>query len=205
MANYKEILGKKFKDGMTAEEVLALLEKVDLGNLADGSYVAKGDYDAKDGEIAKLQKELKAYKDKEKANLSDEEKTRYELDNLTKTQETLRQELEMYKLKDAIMHNGFSEEECAKIMAAQQDGSNVSAVYAEIMKERTEAAVQSAKAEMTQKGTPNAPIGNDEILGTANEQKSPDVLLAEEIARANLVDTKGLDSIKDAYTLGEDK
>lgn len=205
MANYKEILGKKFKDGMTADEVLALLEKVDLGNLADGSYVAKGEYDAKDGEIVKLQKELKAYKDKEKASLSDEEKTRYELERLTESQELLKQELEKYKLKDAIMQNGFSEEECEKIMHAQSNNENVSAVYAAIIKERTEAAVQSVKAEMTQKGTPNAPTGSAEIMGTANEEKSPDVALAEEIARANMVDTRSLGNIKDAYTLGGDK
>ena len=202
MANYKEILGKKFKEGMTAEEVLNLLEKIDLGNLADGSYIAKKDYDAKEGELEKLQKELKAFEEKARENLSGEEKTKYEIQELTKSLEAQKAELERYKLKDAIMKNGFSADECDQILSAQDKGENVASVYANIIKERTEAAVKSAKAEMTKTGTPSAPIGGDDIMSNQSN-KSDDVLLAEEIAKANLIDTKSIAEIKDAYSGGD--
>ena len=202
MANYKEILGKKIKEGMTAEEILNLLEKVDLGNLADGSYIAKGEYDAKEGEIAKLQKELKAFQDKERANLSDEEKTKFELAEMAKNLEAQKAELERYKLKDAIMQNGFTAKECDQILSAQEKGEDVASVYASIIKERTDEAVKSAKAEMTKMGTPPAPAGSEDVSG-GQSNKSEDVLLAEEIAKANLTDTKGIAEIKDAYSSGD--
>lgn len=198
MANYKDILGKNFKEGMTAEEVLEQLENVDLGNLTDGSYISREEYAAMNGEMAKLQKELRAYKDKEKASMSAEEQNKYELQKLTEDLEAQRAELGMYKLKEEIMKSGFSTEECDKIVAAQKEGKNVANVYAEILKERTEAAVKSAQAEMIKTGTPPAPNGSADILA-ANGEKSPDVLLAEELAKENMVDTKGLAEIKESY------
>lgn len=198
MANYKDILGKKIKEGMSAEEILELLDNVDLGNPADGSYIGKEEYAAMNGEIAKLQKEIRSYKDKEKESLSADERTKYELQKLTEDLEAQKQELSKYKLKEQIIKSGFSTEECEQIMAAQEKGENLAGVYASIMKERTEAAVKSAQAEMIKAGTPPAPNGSDDILA-AGKDKSPDVALAEELARENLTDTQGIDSIKSSY------
>ena len=94
------------------------------------------------------------------------------------------------------MASGFSADECAKIIDAQNKGENVAAIYADIMKARTEDAVKSAKAEMTKKQTPPPPQGKD----TPPDEDDEEVAFVKQLAQSNLTDNKSINAAKGAYS-----
>lgn len=196
--NYKEILGDKYKDGMSAEEVLSLLDGFNLHNLSDGNYVNRGKLDEKNAEISKLQQALNDYKQKEASNLTDAQKRDLEFSNLKQDIEKLSRENERFRLKETILESGFSSEECNKILEAQENKQNVAAVYASIMKARTEDAIKSAKAEMIKKGTPPPPQGSDLPNDTEEDEN---VAFIKEMAEANLTNQQSINSVKGAYSI----
>lgn len=202
--NIKELLGDKYKDTLTADEKLALLETLNLADLSSGNYVDKGKIDAKNGEIAKLQETINSYKKKEFESLDDAQKKDVEYQNLAKANKDLQDLIAEYKLKDTIMSSGYTADECNQIIEASKAGKDLAPIYANIMKTRTDEAVKSAKAELTKNGVPPAPDGSDS--GTnPNAKKSEDVLMAEMIAKSTLNDDKSIDSIKEAYSsIGKD-
>ena len=196
--NYKEILGDKYTDGMKAEEVLALLEGFNLHNLSDGTYVAKGKIDEKNAEIAKLRDVVNAYKQKEADGMTDAQKRDLEFAKLKEDMAALNKENQRYRLKETILDSGFSAEECAKILAAQESGENIAAVYAGIMNAKIAEAVKSAKAEMIKTSTPPPPQGKDMVSGDAD---SPEIALVKSIAQENLVNTSSVNAAKGAYSI----
>lgn len=203
MPNYKELLGDKFKEGMSAEDTLKALEALNLADLTTGNYVAKGKFDAKDAEIANLKKTISGFQEKENANLTDAQKKEVEFQNTLQQIETLKKENAKFQLKEQIMSSGFSAEECKKIIDAQESGKDTASVYAEIMKSRVDEQVKSAKAEMLKRTTPPPPNGSDDAGDDIDKDES--VVLAERIAKANSIDTKSLDSIKSGYSIADDK
>lgn len=199
MLDLKKLLGDKYNDNLTDAEKLALLNELNLADLSSGEYVAKGKFDAREGEIAKLQKVVADYQEKERANLTDAQRKDLEYQTLQKSNSELTKEIERFKLKETIINSGYSADECNKIMEAQEKGENVSAVYAEIMKARIDDATLSAKAESIKKGIPTPPQGGDNI-DTDIDSDDEAVAFAKSLAQENSPDTKSLDAIKGAYS-----
>lgn len=199
----KELLGDKYKDTLTADEKLALLETLNLADLSSGNYVDKGKIDAKNGEIAKLQETINSYKKKEFESLDDAQKKDVERQNLAEQNKLLQEQIAEFKLKETIINSGYTADECKKIIDAQKSGKDLAPIYAEIMQTRTDEAVKSAKAGITKNGVPPPPDGSESGQGNGGD-KSEDVLLAEEIAKSNLNNNQSIDGIKEAYS-GIDK
>ena len=196
MLDYKKLLGDKYKDGLSDTELLALLNELNLADLSSGEYVAKGKFDARESEIANLKKAIADYQEKENANLTDAQKRDLAYKSLEESNQKLAKEIEQFKLKETIMASGYSADECAKIIDAQNKGENVAAIYADIMKARTEEAVKSAKAEMTKTKTPPPPQGKDNLGDDDDEE----VALVKQLAQSNLTDNKSIDAVKGAYS-----
>lgn len=196
MLDYKKLLGDKYKDGLSDTELLALLNELNLADLSSGEYVAKGKFDARESEIAKLQKAIAEYQEKENASLTDAQKRDLAYKSLEESNQKLAKEVEQFKLKETIMASGFSADECAKIIDAQNKGENVAAIYADIMKARTEDAVKSAKAEMTKTKTPPPPQGKD----TPPDEDDEEVAFVKQLAQSNLTDNKSINAAKGAYS-----
>lgn len=196
MLDYKKLLGDKYKDGLSDTELLALLNELNLADLSSGEYVAKGKFDARESEIANLKKAIAEYQEKENANLTDAQKRDLAYKSLEESNQKLAKQIEQFELKEKIMASGFSADECAKIIDAQNKGENVAAIYADIMKARTEDAVKSAKAEMTKKQTPPPPQGKDNLGDDDDEE----VAFVKQLAQSNLTDNKSIDAVKGAYS-----
>ena len=196
MLDYKKLLGDKYKDGLSDTELLALLNELNLADLSSGEYVAKGKFDARESEIANLKKAIADYQEKENANLTDAQKRDLAYKSLEESNQKLAKEIEQFKLKETIMASGYSADECAKIIDAQNKGENVAAIYADIMKARTEEAVKSAKAEMTKTKTPPPPQGKDNLGDDDDEE----VAFVKQLAQSNLTDNKSIDAVKGAYS-----
>ena len=196
MLDYKKLLGDKYKDGLSDTELLALLNELNLADLSSGEYVAKGKFDARESEIANLKKAIADYQEKENANLTDAQKRDLAYKSLEESNQKLAKEIEQFKLKETIMASGYSADECAKIIDAQNKGENVAAIYADIMKARTEEAVKSAKAEMTKTKTPPPPQGKDNL----GDEDDAEVAFVKQLAQSNLTDNKSIDAVKGAYS-----
>lgn len=202
MLDLKKLLGDKYKEELTDAEKLALLNELNLADLSSGEYVAKGKFDARESEIAKLQKRVSEFEQKELDSLTDAQKQDVAFKKLQESNDQLAKEIARFKLKETIMSDGFTAEECNKIIEAQDKGENVSSVYAEIMKSRTEAAVKSAKAESIKNGTPPPPMGGDDV-GNDGSDDDEAVKYAKSLAQENTLDTKSIDSIKSSYSVSD--
>ena len=196
MLDYKKLLGDKYNENLKPEELLALLNELNLADLSSGEYVAKGKFDARESEIAKLQKAIAEYQEKENANLTDAQKRDLAYKSLEESNQKLAKEIEQFKLKETIMASGFSADECAKIIDAQNKGENVAAIYADIMKARTEDAFKSAKAEITKTKTPPPPQGKDNL----GDEDDEEVAFVKQLAQSNLTDNKSINATKGAYS-----
>lgn len=200
----QELLGDKFNADMSAEEKLALLEKLNLADLSSGRYVDKNKYDAREGEIAELKKTVKDYQTKEFNSLNDAQKRDVEYQTLMKSNKELQNLVSEYKLKETIMNSGFSAEECNKIIAATREGKDVAPIYAEILKTRLNEGIASAKAEMTKKTTPTPPMGNADGRDEGDSDKNPAVAMAERLAKSD-APQKMSKEYANAYYIGETK
>jgi hypothetical protein len=197
MANYKDLLGDKYQEGMDAKDVLALLESINLANLGDGSYVAKGKLDEKTQKIAEMQKLLDSYKEKENANLTDAQKKELEFQKLMESNTRLEKEISRFKERELILNSGFNNDECTKIFNAQDNNENVYQVYADIMQDRIKNELSSQKASQM-KNMPKAPQGNY-LENDVKDVKSDAVSMAERLAKANSPNNQTLDAIKNDY------
>lgn len=195
MIDYKKLLGDKYNENLKPDELLALLNELNLADLSSGEYVSKGKFDARESEIAKLQKAIAEYQEKENASLTEAQKKDLAFKTLQESNEKLAKEVAQFKLKETIMASGYSAEECAKIIDAQDKGENVAAVYADIMRVRTEDAVKSAKAEMTKTKTPPPPQGKD-----TPPEDDEEVAFVKQLAQSNLTDNKSINAAKGAYS-----
>ena len=104
------------------------------------------------------------YKKKEIAKMSDDEKKAKELQDLIDSKNQMEAEIRMMKLERDLLSNGFSAEESEKLISANISISDVK-ILTEIIKNKVDVAVKSAKAEAIKENTPTAPMGN----GTAND------------------------------------
>lgn len=100
------------------------------------------------------------YKKKELDKMTDDEKKAKELQDLIDSKNKMEAEIKQMKLEKDLLANGFTAEESAKLINSNFSVKDI----AEIIKEKVELAVKSAKAEMIKGTTPPAQMGN----GTAD-------------------------------------
>ena len=92
--------------------------------------------------------------------MTDDEKKAKELQDLIDSKNKMESEIKQMKLEKDLLANGFTAEESAKLINSNFSVKDI----AEIIKEKVELAVKSAKAEMIKGTTPSAQMGN----GTAD-------------------------------------
>ena len=106
------------------------------------------------------------YKKKELDKMSDDEKKEKEYQDLVKSNNALAEELKTIKLERELMGEGFTAEECKKLI----DDKFAPKTLAEILKTRVTEAVKSAGAGQIKEGTPSTPLGKGTVDG--GEEKS---------------------------------
>lgn len=114
--------------------------------------------------ISKTNSENAEYKKKELAKMSDDEKRAKEHQDLIDSANQMKAELEQMKLEKDLLANGFTSEESAKLIKANISIGDMK-VLTDIIKEKVDLAVKSAKAEMIKNTTPSSPVGSDTTNG----------------------------------------
>lgn len=100
------------------------------------------------------------YKKKELDKMTDDEKKAKELQDLIDSKNKMEAEIKQMKLEKDLLANGFTAEEGAKLIKSNFSVKDI----AEIIKDKVDLAVKSAKAEMIKGTTPSVQMGN----GTTN-------------------------------------
>lgn len=116
--------------------------------------------------ISKTNSENAEYKKKELAKMSDDEKKAKEYQDLVDSANQMKAELAQMKLEKDLLANGFTTEESEKLIKANISIGDMK-VLTDIIKEKVELAVKSAKAELIKDTTPSSPLGN----GTAKDSQ----------------------------------
>ena len=101
------------------------------------------------------------YKKKELDKMTDDEKKAKEYQELIEAKNKMEAEIKTMKLEKDLLSNGFTTEESAKLI---KDNFAVSTI-AEIVKNKVEEAVKSAKAELIKDTTPSSPMGKGTAEG----------------------------------------
>jgi hypothetical protein len=114
--------------------------------------------------ISKTNSENAEYKKKELAKMTDDEKKAKEYQDLVDSANQMKAELEQMKLEKSLLANGFTTEESEKLIKANISISDMK-VLTDIIKEKVEIAVKSARAEMIKDSTPSSPMGNGNADG----------------------------------------
>lgn len=96
------------------------------------------------------------YKKKELDKMTDDEKKAKELQDLIDSKNKMEAEIKQMKLEKDLLANGFTAEESAKLINSNFSVKDI----AEIIKEKVDLAVKSAKAEGIKDSTPSSPMGN---------------------------------------------
>ena len=105
------------------------------------------------------------YKKKELDKMTDDEKKAKELQDLIDSKNKMEAEIKQMKLEKDLLANGFTAEESQKLISSNFSVKDI----AEIIKEKVDSAVKSAKAEMIKGTTPSAQMGNGNADGKAEK------------------------------------
>lgn len=108
--------------------------------------------------ISKTNSENAEYKKKELAKMTDDEKKAKEFQDLVDAKNQMEAEIKLMKLEKDLLANGFTSEESEKLIKANISISDMK-VLTDIIKEKVETAVKSAKAEGVKETTPSSPMG----------------------------------------------
>ena len=157
----KEILGKKFKEGMTFEEVEKALEDVEV--LDDAKYIARSEYVKVKKQKDEACREAKEYKNKYRETLT--EKEQLELDQKEKDSELqskydeLLRKTTISEQKDKLIEAGYDPKLALDTATAFADGDFAKIIanqakFAEAVKKKT-------TSELLE-GTPTPKGGSDD-------------------------------------------
>lgn len=141
--------------------------------------------------ISKTNSENAEYKKKEIAKMSDDEKKAKELQDLIDSKNQMEAEIRIMKLERDLLSNGFSAEESEKLISANFSISDVK-ILTEIIKNKVDLAVKSAKAEAIKETTPATPMGNPISSGGSESY-------AEKLAKQRYEDGSTSEKIKNIY------
>lgn len=155
-----------YREDMTAEEKIALIENADL------DVVSKEVFDKKASERAKYSKELKTSRTEEDSRKAETDTKIAELETLV---QNLTAEKTMNEYTSKFMGLNFSEEKAKESAKALFNG-DMNKVFANIA-EFNKGAVEQAKADLI-KNTP-APVGGTRSKGSANTKKFEDMSYTE--------------------------
>lgn len=122
------------------------------------------------------------YRRKAEAQMSEEEKKQKEWQEVLDRNKQMSKQIEQMQLEKDLLANGFNSEESAKLI----DGKFAVKIIADIIKQRVEAAVKSAKAEFTKGTTAQSLVGK----GTTTETSDFQAYQANKNAKNNIVELK---------------
>lgn len=118
----------------------------------------KAEFEKQKGLKDNYAKENAEYKRKELEKMTDDEKKAKELQDLIESKNKMEAEIKLMKLEKDLLANGFTSEESEKLIKANISISDMK-VLTDIIKEKVETAVKSAKAEGVKETTPSSPMG----------------------------------------------
>lgn len=139
---------------------------VDAENNASSNQTQEVDYKSKyEQALLEIEKQKKvkdqyasenaSYKKREAEKMTDEEKKAKDLQELIDSKNRIEAELKQMKLEKEVLENGFTKEECAKLI----DGNFSVKDIADILKARIDANTKSIRAEILKSNT-SAPMSN---------------------------------------------
>lgn len=129
------------------KEFKALQDKY---NSLNDNYMKKSDA------FDKVSSEVADFKRQQRDNMSEAQKQAEAQKELMESVKRLEAENANFKREKEILANGFTAEECEKLMKGEMAVS----VFAEILKARLEENTKSVQASLIKSSTPDAPLGN---------------------------------------------
>ena len=158
----REMLGDKYKEDMTAGELLSAIEELELVSAEETrNTVDKSTFDKTASELSKLKKELNALKT---ASMTDTEKLQQELDKATETQTKYAQELSKLRAKEIFVTAGLAESDYESLLEfVVSDDEEITKANAtklvDLVSTQKTAAEKAVRAELI-KNTPAPPAGS---------------------------------------------
>lgn len=162
MADLKALLGDKYKEGMTIEEIMAL--EVEEPKIDTSKYVSKELYDKAASDTANYKKQLRAsMSESEQKALADAEKLKELEDELTqlKTEKTIAEN------SSGLVAIGYDEKTAKEVATAFMKGDFAAVINAQakFVDAQKKAVIADAVKE-----TPRPPVGNDGGTALTKEQ-----------------------------------
>lgn len=173
MADIKTLLGDKYTEGMSNDDIVSALQEVTLPDMAQ--FVSKSDYDKLKAASDKNASEAKDWKVKYNERLSADERQKEADEEARKATETRIAELErkdkISTTKDKYIASGFSAELAQATAEAFVDGK-MDVVLENVTKHATN--VATAAKDEALKGTPTPPASghNGALNYTAEKEKA---------------------------------
>lgn len=162
MADLKTLLGDKYKEGMTIEELMAL--EVEEPQIDTSKYVSKELYDKAASDTANFKKQLRAnMSEAEQKALADAEEKKAMLDRITQ----LETEKSIAENSKGLVAIGYDEKTANEVATAFLKGD-----FATVIKAQTAFVDAQKKAVIAEavKTTPEPPAGNDAGKTLTKEQ-----------------------------------
>ena len=162
MADLKTLLGDKYKEGMTIEELMAL--EVEEPQIDTSKYVSKELYDKAASDTANYKKQLRAnMSEAEQKALADAEALKALQDEVAQ----LREEKSIAENSKGLVAIGYDEKTANEVATAFLKGD-----FATVIKAQTAFVDAQKKAVIAEavKTTPEPPAGNDAAKTLTKEQ-----------------------------------
>lgn len=183
----KALLGDKYKDGMTFEEMCTALANID----PTAGFIKKDQFDRVSSELAKAKKDLAA---KMTADEAAEAERKANEEKMTSRLAELEKDKAVSEHKARLLGLGYEESLAAETAAALADG-DMDTVFAN-QKKHQETQEKALKAKLLDE-TPKPPAP-----GASGAEKSDGEKLAETLGKANAETKKAAGDIISQYTGG---
>ena len=162
MADLKALLGDKYKEGMTIEELMAL--EIEEPKVDTSKFVSKEVFDKTASEVANYKKQLRAsMSEAEQKALADAE----EMKSLKEEVAQLREEKTIVENSKGLVAIGYDEKTANEVATAFLKGDFTAVINAQA--KFVDAQKKAVIAEAV-KGTPEPPSGNDGSSALTKEQ-----------------------------------
>lgn len=167
MADLKTLLGDSYKDGMTFDEISAVLGEKELVDLSISKLVKKDVFDKTASELAKYKKQLSE-------KLTEEEQKAQEQAELLEKLKTYEESTKRLKLETALSKSGFDEKHIGTFAEAflQGDTEKLSTVMANLKSDIITKTKNDTTAELLKTHTHTPPAGNGKTTITKEQFKN---------------------------------
>lgn len=182
----KDLLGESYKEGMTIEEINAVLKDktfVDPSTLPRS--VDKSVFDKTASELAAAKKKLREL---EESTMTAEEKLNAEMAKAAEAQSTYAKELSKLRAKEVFVGAGLKEEDYADLLdLVVSEDEEITKTRAsnmvKLVNAQKQAAEEALKAELL-KNTPKPPAGTGGQVGTASSKAVEEAMSRGDMATA---------------------